>query len=339
MEELFNMIANLWDGGLSGMYESSLTTDMIEDSVSRACEFFNIDEPLDIRPGEMTGVGLGNMESYNDDILFYNPSQLADMGITGQDGLDLVMTHEGTHRMLQDMDTGFNTYQEELCSDYMAGVRAGLNGMDVSQLENSLIDTPQGLEHPVGTLRVDAIEQGMAFAQEYMASHTLPPTFNECLEDFKGEYMQDVASLAELKNEVYVCECTMEHYHRLMEHEPDNDLAKHHYLESEANLARYQSEYENKLSHLEALKNKHPEENNVSFKGHDKELSSYAKSKIKHNTDLADKAFEEEKYCYKKAEEASFRGDEKLAKQYLQSAKKWHETAEGYLRSVKVWNG
>ena len=125
-------------------------------------------------PGDTTGVGLGDVNSYTDDILFYSQEQLVDMGITGQDGLDLVMTHEGAHRMLQGMDTVFNSYQEELCCEYMAGVRAGLNGMDVTQLENSLIDLPQGLDHPDGLLRVEAVEEGMAIAQEYMDMHGHP---------------------------------------------------------------------------------------------------------------------------------------------------------------------
>ena len=237
MEELFNMIANAWDGGLSEMYEGYLSPDMIEESVSRACEFFHIEEPLDIRSGESTGVGLGDMDSYHDDIQFYSQSQLADMGITGQDGLDLVMTHEGTHRVLQNMDTGFNSYQEELCCDYMAGVRAGLNGMDVSQLENSLIDMPQGLEHPEGTLRVEAVEQGMAFAHEYMEVHGTAPTFNECLEDFKGEHIMETADLAQMRNEIYGQECTMEHYRHLLEREPDNEYVQQQFNESEA---RYQ---------------------------------------------------------------------------------------------------
>lgn len=244
MEELFNMIANAWDGGLSGMHESSLSTDMIEGSVARACDFFHIEQPAEIESGYTTAVGLGDTGSYQDDVLFYNRAQLENMGITGQDGLDLVMTHEGTHRVLQGMETGFDSYQEELCCDYMAGVRAGLNGMDVSQLENSLIDEPQGLKHPVGTLRVEAIEQGMAFAQDYMATHTLPPTFNECLEDFKGDYMHDTAHLARLDGEAHGEYCAMEHYRRLMEREPDNELAHEQYQISEArhHYATWQSE-------------------------------------------------------------------------------------------------
>ena len=235
MDELFNnMIANAWDAGLSEMYENPLSYEMIEDSVGRACDFFHIEPPEGIEPGHTTAVSLGDTGTYGDEILFFNRLQLEDMGITGQDGLDLVMTHEGTHIALQDLDTDFNCYQEELCCDYMAGVRAGLNGIDPTQLENSLIDLPQGLEHPVGSLRVDAVEQGIAFAHDYMLTHDLPPTFNECLEDFKGDYMHDTAHLARLDSDAYAERCTMEHYRRLMDDEPSNESAKENFQMSEA---------------------------------------------------------------------------------------------------------
>lgn len=232
--DIYNMIDHVWDSGLSEMYENTFANDMIEDSVRRACDFFHVEHPMGIESGRTTAVNIGDTGTYGDEILFFNRTQLEAMGITGQDGLDLVMTHEGAHIMLQDLDTGFNCYQEELCCDYMAGVRAGLNAMDITQLENSLIDLPQGLEHPVGVLRVDAIEQGMAFAHDYMQTHGHPPTFNECLEDFKGDYMHDTAHLARLNNEAYAEECTMEHYRRLMDNEPMDESAQEQFQLSEA---------------------------------------------------------------------------------------------------------
>ena len=107
------------------------------------------------------------------------------MGISGKDGLDLVMTHEGTHRVLQGMEhLEFDAHQEELCCDYMAGVRAGLNGIDVSQMENSLMYTPESETHPAGVERVESIEAGVRFAQQYYAEYNMAPTFNECLDNF-----------------------------------------------------------------------------------------------------------------------------------------------------------
>ncbi len=107
------------------------------------------------------------------------------MGISGKDGLDLVMTHEGTHRVLQGMEhLDFDPHQEELCCDYMAGVRAGLNSIDVSQMENSLIYTPETETHPAGTDRVESIEAGVRFAQQYYAEYNIAPAFDDCLENF-----------------------------------------------------------------------------------------------------------------------------------------------------------
>ncbi len=326
MEELFNMIANWWNDGLSGMYESSLSPDMIEDSVARACDFFHIDQPAEIESGDMTAVGLGDSGSYQDDILFYNRAQLEDMGITSQDGLDLVMTHEGTHRVLQDMDTGFNSYQEELCCDYMAGVRAGLNGMDVSELEHSLIDLPQGLEHPVGLLRVDAIEQGMAFAQNYLATHDVAPSFDDCLEDFKGDYMHDVASLAELKNEVYACECTMEHYHRLMEREPENEIAMQDYEDSKSKYELAVNEYEAKLSSYN--------NSDLSQETDHSSVKGFVDSKSYHIS-KADEAKRWEEWHRKRGDDAMARGDLSGAKDHYKIADSYHKIMKDELDITK----
>lgn len=335
MEELFNMKPELWDSWISGMYESPFSYDMIEESVERACDFFHIEQPAEILQGHTTAVNLGDTNTFGDERLFFNLAQLENMGITEQDGLDLVMTHEGTHIMLQDLDTGFNQFQEELCCDYMAGVRAGLNGMDVSQLENSLIDLPQGLEHPVGTLRVDAIEQGLAFAHNYMATHTLPPTFNECLEDFNGDYMRDVAELNQLEKEVYACECTMEHYHRLMECEPDNSIHELHYNESKMQYYHALSEYESKLSLFGQNYTGNTETivqgNSVSFKAAKSDTSSnYKKEWEQYHLKKADEAYEKEEIWTKEAQKALERGDDSAAKKCFDRAKSYHNTAKDH---------
>ena len=350
MDIFFETIVSEWDAGLSEMYESSLSTDMIETSVERACDFFHIDHPADINAGPTTGVRLGDMGSYSDDIQFYNRTQLESMGITGQDGLDLVMTHEGTHRILQGMETGFDSYQEELCCDYMAGVRAGLNGMDVSQLENSLIDTSQGLEHPEGSLRVDAIGQGMAFAQSYMETHTLPPTFNECLEDFQGEHMYDMANLARLHHEVLAEECTMEHYRNLMESEPGNEQAEHNFLVSQERYHHALSEYNHQCALMERDggestgsmgRNEETEEfsrnassnhNSPSFRGSksDQEWEEWY-------TKRANEAYRMEGVWTKEAQKALETGDESLAKKDFDRAKAYHNEAKRHADSAKIY--
>lgn len=340
MEELFdNLFANMYDSGFSGQVENPLTHDMIEESVARICDFFHIESPMGIEEGMSTSVNLGNTSTYGDEILFYNCEQLESMGITGQDGLDLVMTHEGTHIALQDLDTGFNSYQEELCCDYMAGVRAGLNGMDVTQLENAFDGLSHDATHPDGSFRIEAIENGVEFAKEYMASHGVAPTFDECLEDFKGEYMQDVAELSHLRNEVYAHECAIEHYQKIVEREPENEDALRHLREGEFQHQKALFEYEHKQTLKEEKYDETSTKGEVSFRGKEKELTSFSKSNVDYHTKKADKCFEEEESCYKRAEQAEHRGDAKLAKDYIQQAKQWHKEAEGHLRSAKAWNG
>lgn len=192
---LHNMMQDSWFDNVRTNYVETLTDEMIVNSVQQASDFFNIDNPMAIAEDWTTGV-YPNMDiSPIDDVLIFNREQLVGMGITEQEGLDLVMTHECAHRALQGMShLGFDFHQEELCCDFMAGVRAGLNGIDVSQMENSLADTPVSDTHPGGADRVDSIEEGYKFAQEYYATHGVAPTFSDCLDYFTGN--ADLADLA-----------------------------------------------------------------------------------------------------------------------------------------------
>ena len=162
---------------------SGFSNDVIVSSVHDASNFFHIDDPMQIKDGWTTGVYPNNPFTDADDVLMVNRDQLLDMGLTEKDGLDLVMTHECAHRALQNrFDLGLNPHQEELCCDFMAGVRAGLNGINVTQMKDSLADSMASETHPAGELRVDAIDAGVAFALSYMENHGVPPTFEECVE-------------------------------------------------------------------------------------------------------------------------------------------------------------
>lgn len=167
-------------------YGGSLTIDEVNESIQSASDFFNMDSPMVVSEGWTTGVFNRNLTTVNDDVLIFNPDQLQSMGITEKEGLDLVMTHENTHRALQGLNTGFSEHQEELCCDYMSGVRAGLNSMNTEQMVNSLAETPETMTHPAGKLRVEAIQEGQAFATNFLAEHGHAPTFDDCLEHFKS---------------------------------------------------------------------------------------------------------------------------------------------------------
>lgn len=195
LDFLQDMLPDSWFNDVRMNYGETLTDEMIVNSVQQASDFFNIDNPMAIAEDWTTGVYPNTDISPIDDVLIFNREQLIGMGITEQEGLDLVMTHECAHRALQGMShLGFGSHQEELCCDFMAGVRAGLNGIDVSQMESSLADTTMSDTHPGGADRVDSIEAGVAFAKEYYEIHGMAPTFSDCLDYFTGN--ADLADLA-----------------------------------------------------------------------------------------------------------------------------------------------
>ena len=167
----------------------SLSDEMVIQSVQEASEFFNMNAPMSVHEVWTTGLMTGMSFTEDDDILVFSREQMYNMGITDKEGFDLVMTHEGAHRALQGLSTGFNPHLEELCCDYMAGVRAGLNGMDEGKLAGSLVVAGETETHPDGAARVRAIEEGVTFAHRYMDEHDgMPPSFSDCLEHFEEQY-------------------------------------------------------------------------------------------------------------------------------------------------------
>lgn len=185
MEDLFFNVED------SPELDEYLDDSTIIDSVHESSEFFNIDDPAVIQESVTTGVCPGNPLTEKDDILVVNRIQLDNIGITDKEGLDLVMTHEAAHRALQGMGLNFSSHEEELCCDYLSGVRAGLNNMDASKMEDSLIDTQESLSHPAGTDRVEAIEKGEEFAREYYTIHGCAPSLSECLDNFSQNVMNE----------------------------------------------------------------------------------------------------------------------------------------------------
>lgn len=175
-----DMIPDGWLNDVRMGYGEMLTDEMIINSVQQASAFFNFDNPMEIIGGEYSPIGDMVLE------------QIKGWGITEQDGLELMITRECTNRVLQGMESlEFNSHGEELCCDYMAGVRAWLNGIDISQMEDSLRNTPESETHPAGTDRVGAIEAGLRFVQNYHTEQNKPPTFDECLDDFRNFLKND----------------------------------------------------------------------------------------------------------------------------------------------------
>ena len=179
-----DMLPESWFDNIRVNYGDTLTDEMISQSVQTSCEFFNMPMPELVAEYETTGVFPLDNSTVMDDILVFSREQLVNMGITQQDGLDLVMTHEQGHRALQSLNLDFDSHKEELCCDFMAGVRAGLNGMDFYQMESPLADTIASDTHPGGADRIEAIEAGVKFAKEYYEVNNVAPAFSDCLDYF-----------------------------------------------------------------------------------------------------------------------------------------------------------
>lgn len=186
---IYNHLPDSWFENFHAVWGNTLSDDVVIQSVQEASDFFNMNAPTNVHEGWTTGVITGMSFTENDDILVFNREQMHNMGISDKEGFDLVMTHEGAHRALQGLNTGFDSHQEELCCDYMAGVRAGLNGMDEGKLAASFAGAEESETHPDGAARVQAIEEGVSFAHKYMDGHNgTPPSFSDCLEHFEQQY-------------------------------------------------------------------------------------------------------------------------------------------------------
>lgn len=154
-----------------------LPDEMVVSAVTRACDFFGIPE-VPIVNAQGTCVWPNESDTLNDDVFGFNREQLMNLGITGEDSLTLIYTHECAHRTLQGAYN--DDWKEELACDFFAGIHAGLNNIDIDNFEAALGSTPGGTTHPNGALRAHFIEYGQQVAQE-LSSREIEPTFQNCL--------------------------------------------------------------------------------------------------------------------------------------------------------------
>ena len=218
MLELFSQLANVWDSGFSDLPDSPLSHDLVEDSIAKAGDFFHLDESADT----VNALAISDVFVVDDNSL-YASTQLETMGITGQDSLDLMMAHEGASNILQGLNMDFSEYQGELCCDYMAGVRAGIDGIDISAMTDYLSEHQISAVMPFNDFRVEALEDGLSFAQEYMVTHHEAPDFARCLDEFQSSTSFENGELASLLDERGGQESIIQHYQDKLEN--DNDLS------------------------------------------------------------------------------------------------------------------
>lgn len=157
--------------------DAMLPDEMVVSAVTKACDFFGIPE-VPVINAEGTCVWPNDSSTYDDDVFGFNREQLMELGVSGEDSLTLIYTHECAHRTLQG---AFNdSWEEELACDFFAGVHAGMKGMSIDNFEASLGQLPGSDSHPNGALRADFIEFGQQVAQEMHDRH-IEPTYENCL--------------------------------------------------------------------------------------------------------------------------------------------------------------
>lgn len=156
----------------------TLSDEMVMTAVYNACEFFNIPN-VPIVNAEGTCVWANDATTYDDDVFGLNREELMSLGISGEDSLTLIYTHECAHRTLQSTFT--DPWEEELACDFFAGVHAGMKDMDLDNFEASLGQTSGSSSHPNGALRADFIEYGKQVAEE-MQSRGIEVTYEGCIQ-------------------------------------------------------------------------------------------------------------------------------------------------------------
>ncbi|MDR0505724.1 MAG: hypothetical protein LBH32_02745 [Dysgonamonadaceae bacterium] len=195
--QLDNLLQEV-DIAIQDVRDFTLPNDMVMDAVNGASDFFGMLHPAIIDSGA-TGVWTLDPMTYGDDVVGFARQQMMEMGIYGQDALNLVMTHECGHRALQAMQ--LDSWTEELGCDYLAGIRAGLQHQEIGIFENSLANTFGSETHPSGSLRVDFIEYGKHVAEQ-MQENGVQPTFENCMEAFNQHLADESNVIAQAREQI-----------------------------------------------------------------------------------------------------------------------------------------
>lgn len=155
----------------------SLPDEMVLSAVSKACDFFGIPE-IPVVNAQGTCVWSNDPTTYEDDVLGFNREELLSLGISGEDSLTLIYTHECAHRTLQDVYT--DDWEEELACDFFAGVHAGIKNININNFEAATGNSGGSTSHPAGALRADFIEYGREIAKE-MKDRGVEVTYEGCI--------------------------------------------------------------------------------------------------------------------------------------------------------------
>lgn len=180
----------------NSLRDYALPDDMVLNAISRACDFFNLPE-VPVYNSESVCVWPKDNATLSDDVFGFNRQELINLGIKGEDSLTLIYTHECAHRALQGKMT--DAWKEELACDFFSGLNAGMNNINLDNVEAALGSTDGGTTHPHGALRAQFIEAGQNLAQE-MRQNNEDITFEKCLSKFEQYFQEKSGLIAEYRS-------------------------------------------------------------------------------------------------------------------------------------------
>lgn len=203
----FDTLMNEVNAEISATNDLLLPDEMVLSAVTRSCNFFDIPE-VPVVHSDGTCVWANDSTTYADDVLGFDRLELMSMGISGEDSLTLIYTHECAHRTLQ--GAYLDAWEEELACDFFAGVHAGMRDINIDNFEAALGATVGGGSHPAGALRAEFIEFGQQIADE-MQERGIEVTYEGCLERLNQHLEEKGGLIAEYRQRLDL------NYHALTE--------------------------------------------------------------------------------------------------------------------------
>ena len=152
----------------------------VEAAAHSSCKFFGIPD-AELIEGDAIGV-YRNCDIFLDkDVFEFNLEQFKDMQCVSFEDMTKVWAHECGHRILR-LDFR-SAWTQELGADFFSGVRSEMLGLPTSNFEKMLGSTTGSESHPVGSLRVQAVQFGRDAVRGFQEKG-ITPTIENCKEAF-----------------------------------------------------------------------------------------------------------------------------------------------------------
>lgn len=153
----------------------------VEAAAHSACIFFDIPD-ADLIKGDAIGVYRDCDVFLDNDVFEYNLDQFKDMKCVSFEDMTKIWAHECGHRILG-KELSSSRWTQELFADFCSGVRSETLGLPSSNFEKMLGSTKGSETHPVGSLRVNAIQFGREVVRFYQSRGV-----ESTIEDYKEAF-------------------------------------------------------------------------------------------------------------------------------------------------------